>query len=169
MKRLAIITIGAVLATTFGCEQMREPTHSTHSDINTYLTNSLRDLAIENAILREHTIYPYQFVENSVELNELGQRDLQILAAHYRQNPGNLNVRRGDLPQEFYRARVKTVIDTLVKADVDADRLRISDDLPGGDGMLSEWMVIIVGLANDGVGSELHSSASGSNETGSAR
>ena len=105
------------------------------AEANAWLVESLRDAAIENAIIREHTIYPYQFNENSAELNELGQRDMRILADYFKENPGDLNVRKASTAHDLYDNRVKKVIAVLTDAGVDMDRVEISDGLPGGDGI----------------------------------
>ena len=50
------------------------------------------DAAIENAIIAQQAMFPYHFVEGGAQLNELGQRDLAILAEHYSKQPGTLHI-----------------------------------------------------------------------------
>jgi hypothetical protein len=114
------------------------------SRINIGLLNSYNDLAMQNAIIAQHTLYPYHFVKNGADLNELGQRDLSILAGHFRENPGQLNVRYDGLSMDIYTARVNLVLDGLKKAGVDEKRIAVSDGMPGGSGMNSERMLKIL-------------------------
>ena len=100
--------------------------------------------AVDNAVIREHTIYPYQFVEGRAELNELGRRDVNVLAEHYGGQGGTLNVRRGDAAQELYMGRCKAVMEALAVAGVDQKRILLADGLPGGDGMSSRQVLIIL-------------------------
>jgi len=125
-----------------GCYQSVQK--SPERAINTELVNSLYDIAMENAVISQHTLFPYHFIENASGLNELGQRDLTILARHFMENPGCLNVRRNDVPADLYEARVNLVSDKLKQAGVKTDRINISDGMPGGSGMASERVVIIL-------------------------
>ena len=100
--------------------------------------------AADNAVIREHTIYPYQFVEGRAELNELGRRDVNVLAEHYGAAGGTLNVRRGDAASQLYAARCGAVMEALASAGVDQRRMTLADDFPGGDGMSSRQVVIIL-------------------------
>ncbi|MBN2270329.1 MAG: hypothetical protein JXN61_06930 [Sedimentisphaerales bacterium] len=115
--------------------------------INSGLVNSYNDLAMQNAIIAQCTLYPYHFIKNSAELNELGQRDLAVLAGHFKEYPGQLNIRRDDLPAEIYGARVNHTLDLLKKAGVDAERISVSDGMPGGSGMASERVLRILAAA----------------------
>ena len=51
------------------------------------LASALTDESIENGIITERTIFPYHFVTNTGYLNELGQRDLRVLARHFMEYP----------------------------------------------------------------------------------
>jgi hypothetical protein len=102
-------------------------------------------------IIRQHTIYPYHFVADSATLNELGQRDVGILAGHYASlpvdrgvPPAALSVRRGDAPPDLYDARVRAVTAELARGGVPSERVRIADAAPGGDGMLSGKIKVIL-------------------------
>lgn len=48
------------------------------------MVTSLQDEAVENAIIRQHTIFSYHFVPGAPYLTELGERDLDVLAHHYK-------------------------------------------------------------------------------------
>jgi len=112
--------------------------------VNAQLVNWPLNAAISNSIIRQHTLFPYHFVNGATVLNELGQHDLAVLAAHYKEYPGKMNIRRGDADEALYRARVKTVLEGLTEAGVEADRIQIADDLPGGEGIPSERVVNIL-------------------------
>ncbi|MHC4073071.1 MAG: hypothetical protein ACYTGS_13725, partial [Planctomycetota bacterium] len=118
-----------------GCE---EDLQENRSLVNRSLVNSYNDIAIQNAIVSQHTLFPYHFVTNGAELNELGQRDLAALNTHFVENAGHLNIRRHNTPAALYEARVNFVRDRLQEAGIDMKRMTISDDMPGGSGMPSE-------------------------------
>jgi hypothetical protein len=118
-----------ILAT--GCEQPVEQGPDKHL-INSRLINSYNDTQIENAIISQHTLYPYHFVQNGAELNELGQRDLAVLAGHFMKYPGRLNIRRQNIPVQLYEARVNLVHKHLRRhAGRLGHALRKSPDHPG--------------------------------------
>lgn len=100
--------------------------------------------AQENAIVVQHTLYPYHFVPDSATLTQLGEHDLEILAEHYRQQPGPLNVPRGGISEDLYRARVDAVRAELQEKGVDPARVTWLDDRPGGPGMSSERVLAVL-------------------------
>lgn len=112
--------------------------------VNTRLMNSYNDTAIQNAIISQHTLFAYHFVQDGPQLNELGERDLAVLTQHFARNGGSLNIRRHDLPTELYQARVNTVRERLKEAGIDMERVSISDAMPGGSGMASESVLVIL-------------------------
>lgn len=114
----------------------------THREINKALIESYHLDAIDQAVIRQHTIYPYHFQPNSDELNALGRREVVVLAQHYRRNPGPLNVRQGDESDDLYNRRVSTVKNALAEGGVSAD-IAIADGFPGGDGMSSDQVLIV--------------------------
>ncbi len=124
-----------------GCE---EDLQENRGLVNKQLVNSYNDIAIQNAIVSQHTLFPYHFVTNGAQLNELGQRDLAALNAHYVENAGHLNIRRHNVPADLYEARVNFVRDRLQEAGIDMERMTISDDMPGGSGMPSESVLVIL-------------------------
>ncbi len=99
--------------------------------------------AVETAVIRQRTIYSYQFTTETAELNELGWRDINILANHFRKHSGTLNVQRGDVSTKLYQARGESVLAALRQAGVASDRVSLADGLPGGDGIAS-WRVLII-------------------------
>lgn len=111
---------------------------------NRWMADHVRDAAVAGAILRQHTLYPYHFQDNTDQLNALGQRDLNVLVTHYRNAPGPINVRRGETPEALYDARVNAVRKHLTDAGLDTNRIALADADPGGSGMASERVVRIL-------------------------
>ena len=105
--------------------------------------------AVETAVIRQRTIFPYQFTTETAELNELGWRDINILADHFREHGGTLNVQRGDVPMKLYLARGESVLEALPQAGVESDRVSLADGLPGGDGIASRRVLIILKEMSD--------------------
>jgi len=127
--------------------------------IDSELVNALNDTAIQNAIVSQHTLYPYHFMENGTELNELGRHDFAVLTKYFVEHPGSLNIRRGDVPADLYEARVNMIVEHWKKAGIKMERVHISDGMPGGPGMPSEKVVKI--LANFDKSATGESSAAG--------
>jgi hypothetical protein len=132
-------------------------------DINIAEVKFFNDSAIDNAIITQHTLYPYHFIPNSAALNELGDHDFTILVDHFRKNPGTLNVRRGrGDAQPLYDARVRLITDRMLQSGVNLGPL--ADGQPGGDGLPSEHTLNILlegyeynGSAKDSAQSEVNS------------
>jgi hypothetical protein len=142
MGRLIEVAAVLVLAASVGCEPV--PPTGERMSVNEQLLECYTDDAINNAIVVQHTLYPYHFVENGSELNPLGEHDLRVLAKHYRTHPGDLNVRRGPEAASLYVERMGTVVDALGEMGVDTSRVAVEDALPGGAGMSSERIVRIL-------------------------
>ena len=157
---LGLLIMCLVCGLGMGCqEDLHESLGDRNLDVE--LVNSLNNMGVENAIITQHTLYPYHFTPNGENLNELGFRELSILARHFATNEGTLNVRRGGASPELYEARVVCVIEELKKAGVDTGRMKIADGMPGGDGMSSERVVTIVEKSAEAKGSTRTSSSSG--------
>ena len=124
------------------------------------LANTINDTAIQNAIISQHTLFPYHFVNNSNKLNELGEFDLNVLANHFLKNPGQLNIRRDDTPEELYKARVSFVLERLENAGIKSEKITFSDGMPGGSGMPSEKILTILERENKKPTSETTSETS---------
>ena len=127
-----------------GCDAEKSQMATNDKAINTELVNTYTNMQIENAIITQHTLYPYHFIENSDKLNELGKRDFAVLAKHFAENPGPLNVNKANVPDALYKSRVASVADMLQKAGVEKNRIKIEDGLPGGSGMPAESVVKIL-------------------------
>jgi len=143
MKLTDVATLCVVCGLVAGCEE-RMSKQDAGKKVDTELVNVLNNVGIENAIVAQHTLYPYHFVSNSEKLNGLGERDLDVLARHFRDYPGELSVRRGDAPEAMYESRVAQVVERLKQAGVKTDRVSIADGMPGGTGMTSERTVMIL-------------------------
>jgi hypothetical protein len=142
--KLADVAVMCVVCTLMmGCER-RESKQEASRKLDTELVNVLNNIGLENAIIAQHTLYPYHFVPDGETLNTLGDRDLAVLAKHFQKHPGTLNIRRGDVPDELYDARVTHAVEMLKQYGVKIDRVSISDSLPGGTGMPSERVVMIL-------------------------
>ncbi|MFH1717537.1 MAG: hypothetical protein ABIF19_09325 [Planctomycetota bacterium] len=150
MKLNTSMTTTAVLfcILTIGCEENVEQGPDKPL-INSWLINSYSDTAIENAIISQHTVFPYHFVKNASQLNELGKRDLAVLAGHFMKYAGDLNIRRHNTPADLYEARVNAVVERLQEAGVNIERMNIADGMPGGEGMASEKVLIILEEASE--------------------
>jgi len=132
-----------------GCQENRPEAHS-GSQLDTELVKTLNHIEVENAIIAQHTLYPYHFVTGSEQLNNLGRRDFDVLARHFAEHPGTLNLRRGDTGPELYKMRLGHVLSQLKEAGVDMGRLQISDGLAGGSGMSSAQVVLVLEQAAEG-------------------
>jgi hypothetical protein len=106
--------------------------------INRWTIETTDDESVANAVIAQHTLYPYHFVANGSDLNELGERDVKILARHLSRYPGEVNLRRGSEDQGLYDARVQGVSSMLVAMGVAKGGIRLVDKVPGGDGVSSE-------------------------------
>jgi hypothetical protein len=58
--------------------------------------------------------------------------------------PATLSVRRGDASPGLYDARVRAVSAELARGGIAADRVRIADTTPGGDGMVPGKIKVIL-------------------------
>ena len=143
MKRLIILAIAIPLLTSIGCRVASSPLED-RSQMNTWLVHSISETAIEQAVIAQHTLFPYHFVSDRAILNELGKHDLQVLAAHYKKYAGTLNIRQGNILVDLYEARVATVVAALATEGVERESITITNTHPGGDGMASERLVTII-------------------------
>ena len=148
MKLNTIIITVLFCVLTVGCLENVEERPTDHL-INSQLVNSYNDIAIQNAIVSQHTLFPYHFIKNGTELNELGQKDLAALTSHYIKHPGHLNIRRHNTNADLYDARVNMVRERLQEAGIAVERISISDGMPGGSGITSERVLIILERASE--------------------
>lgn len=149
MRLCGTLMICLVCGLLAGCEE--EATEGKASkNLDVELVNTLNNIGVENAIITQHTLYPYHFVMDGEKLNDLGQRDFGVLAKHFTEHPGLLNVRRGEAGDALYEARVASVMAGLKEAGVETSRVSVSDAMPGGTGMPSERVVTILQIEKRG-------------------
>lgn len=150
MKHLTKLTLSILIVAAAGCN----PHPEDRRQQNIWLRKSISDTAINQAIIAQYSLFPYHFVSNSPMLNELGRHDLDVLASHFSQHLGDLNVRQGDVATALYEARVDTVIDALADAGVERDRITVVDALPGGEAITSERVLSILDAGGDAAAAE---------------
>ncbi len=146
MRCIVLMMIAAMAMSVGACKgtQSKQWPTQRRQVMNAWTVNDYHQDSIEAGIISQHTLYPHHFVANSDALNELGDRDVSVLAEHYRENPGSLNVRRGGTSSDLYQARIAMVSATLVEQGVDTDRVRMSDGQAGGDGISSDRVLYIL-------------------------
>jgi hypothetical protein len=105
---------------------------------------------IDQAIITQHTLYPYHFAEGKDTLMPLGCHDLQVLVDHYRDQGVAMNVQRGGASQELYDARVRTVAKFIADVGVPEGRIQITQGLPDGPGLAGYWVVKIMAKQEPG-------------------
>jgi hypothetical protein len=144
MRSLIVLMTAAVAMTAGACSPDAQTTNQRREVMNTWAVNDYFQDSVESAIVSQHTLYPYHFISNGAELNELGARDLSVLAKHYRDNPGTLTVRRANTTADLYTARLEMVTALLVEHGVDTDRVSINNRHAGGEGLASERVLVIL-------------------------
>jgi hypothetical protein len=146
----------------------QDPAASSAPKADEHIGEAIRNAQLDQAILRQHTLYTYHFQTGSAALNGLGLRDLDVLAANLRRNPGEINVHRGDASQALYDARLKTVGDRLVAAGIPAANIAIQDGIPGGDGISGERVIGVLKKEQEGLSESFGSSNGNSNRSGNS-
>ena len=158
MRLLRVIALCLICCVAVGCKEEKvEYPVVDKGLINRALIASYSDMAMQNAIVAQRTLYPYHFKTALADLNDLGRRDLAVLAEHFGQSPWDLNIRRATESLEIYQARVEQAKQTLTEFGLDPVRISIADGLPGGRGMQTERMLTIKTTAEDASGSQLSS------------
>jgi len=152
MKLSMMIVTVSICVLAIGCQEDMAEGPNNHI-VNKQLINTYNDIAIQNAVVSQHTLFPYHFVNNGAELNELGQKDLAALTSHFIKYPGHLNIRRHNTAEDLYDARVNMVRERLQEAGIASERISISDNMPGGSGITSERVLVILGKASKGISS----------------
>jgi hypothetical protein len=143
MKRNMMITLSILTVSATACHSTQRYQEA-RKPFNTWAVGSIRDSAINQAIVTQGTLFPYHFDPHAGTLNELGLHDLGVLAEYHKEHPGNLNLPRGLTSDDLYERRVAAVATILSKSGVSKDRITIVNALPGGEGMPSERVVVIL-------------------------
>ncbi len=148
MLCLAVIAMMAC-----GCD--RTPRYRAAPAADAWAVNSANDQAVRQAIVRQSTLYPYHFIDNSAELTPLGMSDLATLVSHFQRYPGQLSIRRGAAEQWLYDLRVQEVTGKLRTARVDTDRMTLADMPAEGDGMPAGSIIVIMAPGGDAMDNAL--------------
>ena len=127
-----------------GCQEEQAAPTVDQDAVNRKIVDTYFDLAIQNAIIAQHTLYPYHFVNNGGQLNDLGQRDLSVLIQHFQDNPGQLTLQQGGTDSRLYQSRAQTVYETMLAGGIPDDKIRITYGIPGGEGMASNSIIEIL-------------------------
>jgi len=101
------------------------------------------DDQVRAGVLRQRTIFDYQFAAGSAALTTLGSRDLGYLAEAMRLDGGTIAVRRGQADDRLYAARLDSVRRALSLRGIGQDRVALVDGLAGGRGVESGEALII--------------------------
>ena len=144
IRLLCASAILAAMSILGGCQDAISMDPESDAALDISLAESARSRPIKEAVIAHHVLYPYHFVSNAAELNELGLRDVAIMAEHFSNHPGSINIRRQDMPAALFQARVEAVCQALGKDNVDIKRIVIEDTLPAGDGMDSQRVLRIM-------------------------
>jgi len=83
------------------------------ADVHAWMVESYNTDAVTQAVVAQHTLYPYDFIDDAAVLNDLGQQHLDILARHFHDYPGTLNLRQDDTPHPLYLQRVAAVSEAM--------------------------------------------------------
>ncbi len=137
-KRTNLIVVSTLTLFVVGCTHPTPRTKDVGQPVNRALVSHYNDAAVENAIVSQATVYPYFFVKDSAELNELGAYHLDVLAEHYREHPGTLHVWADDTDSQLYAERMKVVRSTLQESGVEMAAMKIDDGLPEGRGATTD-------------------------------
>ena len=143
-NRALIVLVPCLLA--LGCERRASTDWDADArrNMNAWSVRTWQQDQVAAGVIAQHTLYEHHFVKFGGTLNELGERDVDILARHYKANPGRLSIRRGGADAKLYQQRVDTVVAAMAAAGVDTKRVTIVDEQPGGDGLASEFVVVIL-------------------------
>jgi hypothetical protein len=161
-----LIAVSALLAALAACHSAASG-NDVEEHHGPWAGDEIQNASLNNAIVSQHTLYPYHFVAGSAELNELGARDLNVLVAHFLTAGGDLNVHRGETPEPLYESRVKTVLERLAAAGVVSSSVAVKDGLPGGEGLASERVLVILkGKMSKGTGMTTGSNLMGAGNSG---
>jgi len=145
LKKMVVLSLVCAVVLLCGCQEEQADTNTLDTDVvNKKIVDTYSDLAIQNAIITQHTLYPYHFVNNSAQLNGLGQRDLTVLVQHFQNNPGKLILQQGGTESLLYQSRAQTVYEMLLAGGIPDEKIRIADGMPGGDGIASNSIIEIL-------------------------
>lgn len=147
--------LSLMTAINLGCAGSKDeqiPVPKVEDDVmNKKVITSSYDAQINAGIRRDRTIYPYHFVTEEADLNDLGRDQIDALTADLTKRPVRVNVPKFDNDEELHEARVAVVRQRLVENGIGEDRIAIQDGLSGGPGLVT---AVFVGALNDKGGEE---------------
>lgn len=133
---IVVASLAGLLAASCAKNESQATSQSLSQTTDIMIVDSVSDSGIRTAIITQHTLYAYHFVDGGTELNDLGKRDLAVLMSHFKAHDGgSLSIRCGETPQPLYAARVQAVQDLLKAGGIDPAKVQIADASPGGAGM----------------------------------
>jgi hypothetical protein len=137
-----LILAAAVVVVQAGCEQQqqsaRDDAMHQETEYNEASVRDAWDQNARNAIVLQRIIHDHHFEPATAVLNDLGKRQVQVLAEAYGNQAVRINVWRGEQPAELYDRRVDVVREALVTRGMDAAKLTFGDGMPDGSGISSE-------------------------------
>lgn len=117
-------------------DQMTIPDDVQHEADREFVREPIQD-QIRQGVLRQRTIFAYQFQADSATLTPVGRRNLKILAEAMTTTSGRVGVERGDAAPALYSARLAEVRRQLQTLGIAPDRIELADSAPGGTGLAS--------------------------------
>ncbi|MCE5228585.1 hypothetical protein LLG95_03185 [bacterium] len=136
--RWTLLMFAILLAS--GCKEWSKPTVA-DDQRDRRVVVSLIDEQAAQAIQRQRAIYPFYFITGTAELNDLGRRDLIVLADIQRQSPGVVHVYRDREAPGLHAARLRAIREFFENEGVPVGRVRFDEGWPGGDGEGAEAVV----------------------------
>ncbi|MFM1831642.1 MAG: hypothetical protein RLZZ558_1982 [Planctomycetota bacterium] len=117
-------------------EQVTIPDDVQHEADREFVREPIQD-QIRQGVLRQRTIFAYQFQPDSASLTTVGRRNLKILAESMTSTSGRVGVERGDAAPALYSARLGEVRRQLQSLGIAPDRIELADTASGGTGVNS--------------------------------
>jgi len=147
---VAVLSVPVVLAAATACtpkppaevDRVRIDNHLLEPADRQFATQPFED-QVRMGVVRQRTIFDYQFAPGSASLTTLGSRDLGYLAEAMRLDGGTISVRRGQADDRLYAARLESVRIALSLRGIGQDRVALVDGLAGGSGVESGEALII--------------------------
>ena len=147
---VAVLSVPVVLAAATACtpkppaevDRVRIDNHLLEPADRQFATQPFED-QVRTGVVRQRTIFDYQFAPGSASLTTLGSRDLGYLAEAMRVDGGTIAVRRGQADDRLYAARLESVRRALSLRGIGRDRVALVDGLAGGNGVESGEALII--------------------------
>ncbi|MGB7159406.1 MAG: hypothetical protein WBD40_15165 [Tepidisphaeraceae bacterium] len=144
--RFPSLVAAAVAALAAGCasgpERQEQPDTIAHIPPERTLNADIVEMSLSQQVRDGaaigRTIYPHHFVIGGAELNLIGERQLDALLPREADRKVEINVLRGDTPEDLYHARLDVLRKRSLAVGHAADRIAFVDELPDGDGISSE-------------------------------